>query len=75
MPLFFKPIVIGSQSWIAARSFIAPGLTIGEGCVVGAYSVVTKNVLDWTVVAGNPAKFIKTRILKLHDEEAIDCES
>lgn len=74
MPLFFKPIVIGSQSWIAAHSFIAPGLTIGEGCVVGAYSVVTKSVLDWTVVAGNPAKFIKTRILKLHDEEVINCE-
>ncbi len=68
MPLFFKPIIIGSQTWIAARSFIAPGITIGEGCVVGAYSVVTKSVPDWWVVAGNPAKFIRARMLKVSAE-------
>ena len=39
------------------------GVTIGEGAVVGARSVVTKNVEPWTVVGGNPARFIKNRIL------------
>lgn len=61
MRLFWKPITIGPQCWIAAGAFIAPGVTIGEGAVVGAYSVVTKDVAAWSVVAGNPARYIKSR--------------
>jgi putative colanic acid biosynthesis acetyltransferase WcaF len=49
---------------VAAGCFIGPGITVGEGAVVGAYSVVTKDVPAWTVVAGNPARFIKPRVLK-----------
>jgi putative colanic acid biosynthesis acetyltransferase WcaF len=64
MPLFYQPIKIGSQSWIAAGAFISPGVVVGEGAVVGAFSVATKDVAPWTVVAGNPAKFIKNRVLK-----------
>ena len=65
MELTHKPIIIGAQSWVAARAFIGPGVIVGEGAVVGACSVVTKNVEPWTVVGGNPAKFIKKRII--HD--------
>lgn len=62
-PLILKPIKIGDQVWIAADAFIAPGVSIGEGAVVGAKAAVFKNVNPWTVVGGNPAKFIKEREL------------
>lgn len=61
MRLYWKPITIGPQCWIAADAFIAPGVTIGEGSIVGARSVVTKDVAPWIVVAGNPARYIKKR--------------
>lgn len=61
MELTHKPIVIASQAWVAARAFVGPGVTVGEGAVVGACAVVMKDVEPWTVVAGNPAKFIKRR--------------
>ena len=64
MELTYKPIVVGNNAWIAARAFIGPGVTIGPGAVVGACAVVTKDVEPWTVVAGNPAKFIKRRELE-----------
>jgi putative colanic acid biosynthesis acetyltransferase WcaF len=60
-PLYSKEIIVGSNSWIAADAFIAPGITVGEGSVVGARSVVTKDVPPWTVCAGNPCRFIKER--------------
>jgi putative colanic acid biosynthesis acetyltransferase WcaF len=63
-PLVRKPITIGSGVWIAAGAFIGPGVTVGDGAVVGARAVVTKDVEPWTVVAGNPARFIKRRELK-----------
>ena len=61
--LLLKPIIIEDQVWVAADAFIGPGVTIGEGAVVGARSAVFKNVEPWTVVGGNPAKFIKKRVL------------
>ena len=60
---FVKPIVIQDNVWIATGAIILPGVTIGEGAVVGAGAVVTKDVEPWTVVGGNPAKFIKKREL------------
>lgn len=57
------PIVIHSYVWIGGRSTILQGVTIGEGAVVAAGSVVTKDVTPYTIVAGIPAKFIKTREL------------
>lgn len=62
-PLFTIPIIIENYAWIAAESFIHPGVTIGEGCVIGARSVVTKNTPSWTVCSGNPCKPLKKRIL------------
>jgi putative colanic acid biosynthesis acetyltransferase WcaF len=61
--LVVKPIVIYSQVWVAVDSFIMMGVTIGEGAVVGARAAVFKDVEAWTVVGGNPAKFIKKRVL------------
>ena len=55
---------IGDGVWIGARAIILPGVTIGEGAVVAAGAVVTKDVEPWAVVGGNPAKFIKMRVLK-----------
>jgi putative colanic acid biosynthesis acetyltransferase WcaF len=63
MPLVTAPIRVGEGAWVAACAFVGPGVTIGEGAVVGARAVVTKNVEAWTVVIGNPARFIKKRML------------
>lgn len=64
MDLMPKPIILGDGAWVAARAIILPGVTVGEGAVVGAGSVVTKDVAPWTVVAGNPAREIKKRVLR-----------
>ena len=64
MPLIWKPIVIGSECWVAAEAFIAPGVKIGNGVVIGARSVVTRNMPDWMVCAGNPCLPIKPRVIK-----------
>ena len=54
-------VSIGDHAWIAYRAIIMPGVIIGEGAVVGAGAVVTKNVEPYTIVAGNPARFIGVR--------------
>ena len=54
-----KPIVIGENVFVGARSIVMKGVTIGDGAVIGAGSVVTKDVPSNAVVAGNPAKIIK----------------
>ncbi|MCC0176431.1 acetyltransferase [Waterburya agarophytonicola K14] len=54
-------VVIGDRVWIAYRAIILPGVTIGDGAVIGAGSVVTKDVEANTIVAGNPARIIKKR--------------
>jgi putative colanic acid biosynthesis acetyltransferase WcaF len=60
-PLVFHPIEIGAESWVASGAFIAPGITLGHGCVIGANAVVTKDMPEWTVCGGNPCKAIKAR--------------
>ena len=61
--LYAKPISVGDQAWIAAESFIHPGISIGEGAVIGARSVVTKDMPAWMVCAGHPCKPIKPRVM------------
>ena len=58
-PEFGKEIHIGEDCWIGGCAIILPGVKVGKGCVIGAGSVVTKDVPDYTVVAGNPARKIK----------------
>lgn len=58
-PLVLEPITIGERSWIAADSFISAGVNVGKDSIVGARSVVTKDVADATVVAGNPARVMR----------------
>jgi len=54
-----SPVKIEDKAWIGLNAIILKGVTIGEGAVVGAGSVVTKDVLPYTIVAGNPAKQIR----------------
>ena len=62
--LITAPIVIEDQAWIGAKAFIGMGVTIGQRAVIGATASVYKEVEPWTVVGGNPAKFIKKRTIK-----------
>lgn len=63
--LVIKDVIINDGVWIGQNSIILPAVKIGEKAVIGAGSVVTKNVLPYTVVAGNPAKPIKKYDFKL----------
>lgn len=64
LPLVTKPIQIRDHAWVCADVFIGPGVTVGEGAVAGARSSVYRAVEPWTVVAGNPARFLKRRELR-----------
>ena len=54
-----KPITIGNNSWLASNVTVTAGVTIGNGCVIGAGSVVTKDIPSGVLAAGNPCKVIK----------------
>lgn len=58
-----KPIIIKDFVWICANCFIMMGITIEEGCIIGATSSLFSNTEAWKVYGGNPARFIKKRIL------------
>lgn len=61
MPLVARPIVIGENAWLGADVFVGPGVTVGELCVVGARSVVMKDLPPRTVCAGQPCRVLKPR--------------
>jgi maltose O-acetyltransferase len=62
-------VTIGDRVWIGYRALILPGVTIGEGAVIGAGAVVTKNVADYSIMAGNPARVIGMRNDETRDGE------
>lgn len=62
-PLITKPITIGDHCWIAAESMVLPGINIAEGSVIGARSLVTKDMPSWSVCAGHPCVAIRPRRL------------
>lgn len=55
------PVMIGDHAWIGYRALVMPGVTVGEGAIVAAGAVVTKDVAPYTIVGGNPARQIGTR--------------
>jgi maltose O-acetyltransferase len=55
------PVTMGRDVWIGMGAIILPGVTLGDGVVVGAGSVVTKDIEPWSVAVGNPAKPVKSR--------------
>ena len=65
--LITAPINLGAQSWVCAGAFVGMGVSLGEGAVVAACSVVVRDVSPWTIVGGNPAVFIKRRVLRSGD--------
>lgn len=64
---YSKPITIGKGTWIASNVTIIGGVTIGEGCIIGAGSVVTHSIPPFSLVAGNPCRVIR----KLTEEDSI----
>lgn len=56
-----RPIRIGARAWIAAEAFVGPGVTVGDGAVLGARGCALSDLKAWTVYAGNPARVLKLR--------------
>ena len=61
LPDISAQVIVCRYAWVGGNTTILPGVTIGEGAVIGAGSVVTKDVPPWSVAVGNPAKVIKSR--------------
>lgn len=66
-PLFrtvTAPITIRDQAWLAADTFVGPGVTVGEGAVLGARSSAFRDLPPWTVCLGTPARPVRPRVLR-----------
>lgn len=68
-----RSIMIGARAWVAAEAFVGPGVTIGEGAVLGARGCAFRDLEPWTVYAGNPARRLKLRKIRLFDD--VDAKS
>lgn len=62
--LVARPIAIGARAWIAAEAFVGPGVTVGEGAVLGARGCATRDLAPWTVYRGNPAAPLRGRAIR-----------
>jgi putative colanic acid biosynthesis acetyltransferase WcaF len=63
MPLQTSKITVEADAFVGARTFVLPGVRIGEGSVVGACSLVTKDVPAWSIWAGSPAHYVRKRLI------------
>lgn len=70
-PLINKNVYVGDGTWIGQNVCILPGVKIGKKCIVGAGSVVTKSIPDYSVAVGNPAKVIKKYNFEKHNWERV----
>jgi len=68
-PISKGDVIIGNDVWIGSSATILSGVTIGDGAIIGAQAVVTKNVLPYSIVAGNPAREVKKRF----SDDQIEC--
>lgn len=64
-----RPITLGRHAWVAAEAFVGPGVTVGEGAVLGARAVAFRDIQAWGVYSGNPAAFLKERRLRFPDPQ------
>ena len=69
-PIIYKPVTISDKVWVSTNIILLPGVILGKGVIVGAGSVITKSFDDYSLIAGNPAKFIKSS-LDLKDKKNI----
>jgi len=60
-PMVVAPITLGARAWVCARACVLPGISIGDGAVLGLAAVATRDLEPWQVYAGNPARKLKTR--------------
>lgn len=67
-----RPVVIEDNVWIGSRATICPGVTVGYGAVIAAYAVVTHDVRPNTLVAGNPAREVRTLTQTVHEQDEND---
>lgn len=69
------PIIVGEGTWIGEKVSILSGVTIGKKCVIGAGSIVTKNIPDFSIAVGSPAKVIKKYNFNTHEWENANVEN
>lgn len=62
-----RPITIGARAWIAAEAFVGPGVSIGEGAVLGARACAMRDIAPWAICAGNPAQMLRERRIRFDD--------
>ena len=62
--LIVRPVILRDGSWVGARVTVCPGVEFGEGAMATAGSVVTRNISAWEIHSGNPARFVKERVLR-----------
>ncbi len=63
LPLIFAPITIGDHAWICAEAFVGPGVTVGDGAVLGVRGVAMRDLASWGIYAGVPARHISERVV------------
>jgi len=58
------PITVGRHAWVCARAVVGPGVTVGDGAVLGLASVTMRDLEPWTVYAGAPARPLRKRVMR-----------